>query len=145
MAKVSPASPVGVTPRIAIVDGIPSGPGLPLESSSNTWPRRFMLSRPIRVPSAVTQVQESPCVPPVDWMTKCLALAGGFASSDAGTCANTTDDATAVMVARKNVRSIPIRSHYLSHGLCDEIRTIDVNREGRRLLDESNPGAVGKR
>ena len=102
MAKVSPASPVGVTPRIAIADGMASGPALPLESSSNTWPRRFMLSRPIRVPSAVTQLQESPCLPPVDWMTKCLALAGGFARSDAGTCANTADDAIAVNRGQNN-------------------------------------------
>ena len=49
-------------------------PALPLESSSNTWPRRFMLSRPMRVPSAATQLQESPCLPPVDWMTKCRAI-----------------------------------------------------------------------
>jgi len=26
---------------------------------------------------------------PVDWMTKCRAPAGGFASSEAGTCAST--------------------------------------------------------
>ena len=70
IVKVSAASPCGVTPRIVRVDGMPSPPALPLESSSNTWPRRFMLSRPMRVPSAATQLQESPCLPPVDWMTK---------------------------------------------------------------------------
>src|SRR5262249_61207143 len=52
-----------------------------------------MLSRPVRAPSGVTQLHESPCWPPVDWMTKCRAFAGGFASSDAGTCANRADDA----------------------------------------------------
>ena len=55
IVKVSAASPCGVTPRIVIADGMPSAPALPLESSSNTWPRRFMLSRPMRVPSAATQ------------------------------------------------------------------------------------------
>jgi len=66
MVKVSAASPCGVTPRMASVAGMPSAPALPLESSSNTWPRRLKLSRPMRVPSAATQIQESPCLPPVD-------------------------------------------------------------------------------
>src|SRR5262252_2971569 len=52
-----------------------------------------MLSRAMRVPSAATHVQESPCFPPVDWMTKWRAFAGGSASSAAGTCAKA--DATA--------------------------------------------------
>src|SRR5258708_37205411 len=47
-----------------------------------------MLSRPMRVPSAATQLHESPCLPPVDWMMKCRAFAGGFARSAAGTCAS---------------------------------------------------------
>jgi len=46
-----------------------------------------MLSRARRVPSAATQLHESPCFPPVDWMTKWRAFAGGRASS-VGTCAN---------------------------------------------------------
>ena len=42
-----------------------------------------------------THVHESPCLPPVDWMTKWRASAGGFASSAAGTCASA--DATAIV------------------------------------------------
>ncbi len=91
MLKVSPESPCGVNPRTVIAAGIPSGPALPLESSSNTWPRRFMLSRPMRVPSAASHIHDSPCRPPVDWMMKCCAVAGGFASSWTGVCPATTD------------------------------------------------------
>ena len=58
--NVSAASPRGLTPRIVNADGSPSAPAVPLESSSNTCPRRFMLSRPMRVPSAATQRHDSP-------------------------------------------------------------------------------------
>src|SRR5437667_11165960 len=54
-----------------------------------------MLSRPMRAPSAATQLQESPCLPPVDWVRKCRAFAVGFDSSASGTCANA--DATAAV------------------------------------------------
>ena len=71
---------------------VEDAPFTAVESVSKTWPRRIRLSRPMRLPSAATQIQESPCLPPVDWMTKCLAFAGGVASCDAGTCASATDD-----------------------------------------------------
>src|ERR1017187_10805344 len=50
-----------------------------------------MLSRPMRVPSAVTQLHESPCLPPVDSMMKWRASAGGLSNSAVGTCADDTD------------------------------------------------------
>src|SRR4051794_25878269 len=51
-----------------------------------------MLSRPMRVPSAAIHLHESPCLPPTDWMMKWRALAGGGASSDAGTCARSAEE-----------------------------------------------------
>jgi hypothetical protein len=69
IVKVSAASPCGVTPRIATFEGMPSAPDLPAESSSKTWPRRLIDSRPMRVPSGAVQIQDSPCGPAVDWMT----------------------------------------------------------------------------
>src|SRR5689334_22395438 len=42
----------------------------------------------MRAPSGAIHIHESPCLPPIDWMMKCRASAGGFASSEVGTCAN---------------------------------------------------------
>jgi len=101
---------LGVTPRMVSAAGMRSAPGVPRESSSKTWPRKFMLSRPIRVPSAVTQIQESPCLPPVDWITKCRAFAGGLASSATGTCASpAADESPAAAATRRTLRRICTR------------------------------------
>src|SRR5262245_60277460 len=65
-----------------------------------------MLSRPIRVPLLPTQIHESPCRPPVDWMTKCRAVAGGFARSAVGVCAKTSDT-TLASATDRSVRYMP--------------------------------------
>src|SRR5437868_9238176 len=66
---------------MVILVGRPPVPDFSAESSSNTWPRRFMLSRPIQAPSDVRQIQLSPCFPPVELIIRWVALAGGFARS----------------------------------------------------------------
>src|SRR5438477_12735446 len=76
-----------------------SAPNFVAESVSNTWPRRFMLSRPIQVPSGVRQIQLSPCFPPVELIIRCSASAGGLARSATGVCARA---AAARKVRRKN-------------------------------------------
>ena len=63
---------------------MPSGPERPAMSLSKAWPRRFQVSRAMRVPSAAVQVQASPCLPPVDSMMKCCASGGGLARSAEG-------------------------------------------------------------
>ena len=94
--------------------GMPSGPGLPLPSISKTCPRRFMLSRPMRTPSGVVHIHESPCLPPTDWMMKCRALAGGFARSTTGVWARGAATRHNTTAAERDKRSM----ESLQSGMC---------------------------
>src|SRR5258708_5568938 len=57
----------------------------------------------MRVPSGSTQLQESPCLPPVDSMMKCRASAGGLASWAAGVWANALDANRAARTASESL------------------------------------------
>src|SRR5262245_58082741 len=96
----------------------------------------------MRVPSAVTQLQDSPCLPPVDWITKCRAFAGGFASSVAGTCADAAEAAAAASAIETNVRCIALVGELLPVCPTSRLSAGEMELRSAYMCRESRYGAA---